>query len=523
MTPQKKFLPARVAFLWMLLIVSAESASAQLTRARANDHRTTAGRMVDGELRVSLEAVKAEWRPRGEDGPVLTAALFAEEGGVPMAPGPMIRVAAGTPVRVTIRNTLDRPMTFGGLGDRGGSPAPGAPASDPAFLRATFMRLEPGESREVRFVPTDAVTSLYRARVLGPRLGRPEPLAFNGAFIVDPAGEPAPPDERILMISAAVLDERPSVKTFINGMSWPFTERLTFTVGDTVRWRVINGGAVAHPMHLHGFYFNVDARGDGGTETVYPEADRPLVVTDLMPGFSTMRMTWVAAEQGNWLFHCHLIRHMGEVQLFDKDHAARAATGQHPEHDMAGLVMGITVRPRPGAVTAELEPARRMDVWTSTRPGVFPEGPAHGFVLQDGATAPGTDAADGIGSTLVLRQGEPTRIVVHNRLPFALSMHWHGLELRSDYDGVGHWSGSPESPRAPIAPGDSRAVLITPPRAGTFMYHTHGEPGHELSQGLYGGFLVLGPTETLDPVRDRLFMLGSRGAVLDAAPAINGQ
>jgi hypothetical protein len=66
-------------------------------------------------------------------------------------------------------------------------------------------------------------------------------------------------------------------------------------------------------------------------------------------------------------------------------------------------------------------------------------------------------------------------------------------------------------------------VLITPPRAGTFMYHTHGEPGHELSQGLYGGFLVLGPNETFDPARDRLFLLSSRGAVRNAPPAINGQ
>ena len=132
---------------------------------------------------------------------------------------------------------------------------------------------------------------------------------------------------------------------------------------------------------------------------------------------------------------------------------------------------------------------------------------------------PAPDAPRGSGTTLVLRQGEPTQIVVHNRLPFPLSMHWHGLELRSVYDGVGDWSGLPQSPRAPIAPGDSRAVLITPPRAGTFMYHTHGEPGHELSQGLYGGFLVLGPNETFDPARDRLFLLASRGATRNAPPA----
>jgi manganese oxidase len=117
----------------------------------------------------------------------------------------------------------------------------------------------------------------------------------------------------------------------------------------------------------------------------------------------------------------------------------------------------------------------------------------------------------------------PTEIVVHNRLDIPLSVHWHGLELRSLYDGVGHWSGEPGSVRPPIPPGESQRVIIEPLRAGTFFYHTHGEPGHELAQGLYGAFLVLEPGESWDRETDRVFMLGSRGARIDAPPAINGR
>ena len=189
---------------------------------------------------------------------------------------------------------------------------------------------------------------------------------------------------------------------------------------------------------------------------------------------------------------------------------------------MAGLVMGISVRPGPGMARAEPAPARRIDLWTGTRPGIHKEGPELGFVIQNGAV-PAADSTRVPGGTLQLREGEPTRIVVHNRLTFPLSLHWHGLELKSAYDGVGGWSGDPASPRQPIAPGDSMAVLITPARAGTFMYHTHGEPGYELAQGLYGGFLVLKRGETRDPVRDRLFMLAARGAVINSPPAINGR
>jgi FtsP/CotA-like multicopper oxidase with cupredoxin domain len=64
---------------------------------------------------------------------------------------------------------------------------------------------------------------------------------------------------------------------------------------------------------------------------------------------------------------------------------------------------------------------------------------------------------------------------------------------------------------------------MTPPRAGTFMYHVHSEPGHQLAQGLYGPFLVLEPGETWDPERDLIFLLGSLGTGIDPPPALNGQ
>ena len=515
-----------------VLVVLASPAAAQLPRAVPNDHRTPAGRLVNGELRISLDAMLAEWRPRGESGPVLKSLTFAESGTAPSVPGPMIRLAAGTPVHVSIRNTLPQPMRISGLGDRDAAPPPGTPPVRP-FMRTTSVVIAPGETRELRFTPTRATTSFYTATRVGPSTERLETSVFQGAYIVDPAGEAPPLGERVMMISTSGTESTPSVKLFVNGLSWPYTERLSYTAGDTVRWRVIStSGAAVHPMHLHGFYFNVEARGNGDVDTMYAPADRPHVVTDRMEGVSTLRMSWVPTEPGNWLFHCHLIRHMGEAQRFNIERAAEtanaarseepAAEHEHPEHEMAGLVMGISVRPRPGMVRAEPAPARRIDLWTGTRPGMHKEGPELGFVIQNGAV-PAADSTRVPGGTLQLREGEPTRIVVHNRLTFPLSLHWHGLELKSAYDGVGGWSGDPASPRQPIAPGDSMAVLITPSRAGTFMYHTHGEPGYELAQGLYGGFLVLKRGETPDPVRDRLFMLAARGAVINSPPAINGR
>jgi manganese oxidase len=519
-----------------------------------NDQRTPAGRLVDGEWHVELEALEAQWRPRGPEGPTVLTPVFAEAGGPPMVPGPLLRFPEGVPVRITVRNRLQRPIEVRGLNDRASAPEPGTPAPPPgvpAFFFAAPLPVAPGDSATVRFTPTREVSSFYFARLVpppgtqAPRLEIPGGIAdegsFMGGFVVDPQGTAPHPDERVFLITRWGSPEEPGSlnptwKMMMNGLSWPHTERLHLTVGDTARWRVINASAAEHPMHLHGFYFRVEATGDTQADTVFAPEDRRDVVTEMMQEYAAVRLSWVPERPGNWLFHCHLIRHMGELQRFQAErvdepddghgHNTGTAEAAAPDHDMdmmAGLIVGITVSPRPGEEEEDPSPARRLDLWTGASAGVFGDLPELGFVLQDGAGPPTPDSVVVPGSPLVLRQGEPTEIVVHNRLDFPLSVHWHGLELRSLYDGVGGWSGNPGSVRPPIPPGSSQRVVIEPVRSGTFFYHTHGEPGHELSQGLYGPFLVLGSGESWDRDRDRVFVLGSRGAELDAPPAVNGQ
>lgn len=526
-----------------------------LAEAVANDQRSPAGRPVGDEWHVVLEAVEATWRPRGPDGPAIVTPAFREVGEAPLVPGPLLRFEAGMPVQVQVTNRLPRTIHVRGLADRTSdrpSPQPGAPA----FLFEAPLVLAPGETQIVRFTPTEAVTSFYFARLVPPAEGPGAPPtmipggiadegAFMGAFVVDAPDTPPHADERVFMITRWGAPDEPGSldttwKMMVNGLSWPYSERLELSVGDTARWRIINASAVDHPMHLHGFFFHVEATGDTQADTVFAGDMEREVVTEIMQEYSTLRLSWTPNEPGNWLFHCHLVRHMGELQRFESersaapgaaasaaDHASHETASHEPaSHDMdgmAGLITGITVHPAPGHVHEDPDPVRRVDLWTGARPGVFGEAPELGFVVQDGSTVPAPDSVLVPGSPLVLTRGEPTEIFVHNRLEIPLSVHWHGLELRSLYDGVGNWSGMPGQVRPPIAPGGFQRVVITPPRAGTFFYHIHGEPGHELSQGLYGPFLVLEPGEALDPERDRVFTLGSRGANLDAAPAINGR
>jgi FtsP/CotA-like multicopper oxidase with cupredoxin domain len=114
------------------------------------------------------------------------------------------------------------------------------------------------------------------------------------------------------------------------------------------------------------------------------------------------------------------------------------------------------------------------------------------------------------GPPLLLTRGETTEITVVNRLSEPTTIHWHGLELESVYDGVAGWSRTGPRIAPLVAPGDSFAVQITPPRAGTFIYHTHMDETDQLAQGLIGPILVLEPGAEYDSERDRVFLIAGQ-------------
>jgi FtsP/CotA-like multicopper oxidase with cupredoxin domain len=73
------------------------------------------------------------------------------------------------------------------------------------------------------------------------------------------------------------------------------------------------------------------------------------------------------------------------------------------------------------------------------------------------------------GPELRIRQGEPVRIVVSNKLGEDTTVHWHGIRLPNAMDGV------PGLTQKPIRSGESFVYEFTPPDAGTFWYHPHAD------------------------------------------------
>jgi FtsP/CotA-like multicopper oxidase with cupredoxin domain len=189
---------------------------------------------------------------------------------------------------------------------------------------------------------------------------------------------------------------------------------------------------------------------------------------------------------------------------------------------MAGLVLGITVSEK--RVSIE-EPRPHKRLWLVAREEVIQGGAAvkRGFVVQPGPE-PSRDGPTVPGPPLILTRGETTSITVVNQMSEPTTVHWHGMELESVYDGVAGWSRTGSRIAPLVAPGESFVVHITPPRAGTFIYHTHMDETDQLIGGMYGPLLVLEPGEVFDPANDRVFVIG--GAVHDGEYShvtINGQ
>jgi FtsP/CotA-like multicopper oxidase with cupredoxin domain len=103
------------------------------------------------------------------------------------------------------------------------------------------------------------------------------------------------------------------------------------------------------------------------------------------------------------------------------------------------------------------------------------------------------------------------------------AIHWHGIEIESYYDGVPGWSGAGKQVTPPIGAGESFVVRITPPRAGTFIYHTHWHDLSQLTNGIYGPLIVLPPGQKFDPASDLsfVFSIGDFGSLQEMA-LING-
>jgi len=494
--------------------------------AAANENRAPAGQLESGVLTLHLVARTVDWQPERDPNRALHVLAFSEVGKEPQIPGPLLRVPQGTEVRISVRNAVD-PATHIGLPPArqrvdGTDSIAGSELSVHGLSAGTakddVLHVPVGETRQLRFRADRPGTFLYwgamSRRALDSRTTGDSQL--TGAIIVDPAGVRPDPGERIFVIT--MLDSFPDpsktppgqdrFKPVINGLSWPHTERFRYARGETVRWRWINGSFSEHPMHLHGFHFRILARGDARSETIYPQHEVQDAVTELMEPGATMRMAWVPTRPGNWLMHCHLRDHVTpspERKPEERAHDLHDVE-RHPLTAMAGLILGITVSDD-GSPASETDQRDQLRLLAREERISGTDRVRRGFLVTDDSPSL-SDRISVPGPPIILSRGRTASIEVVNEMSEPTTVHWHGMELESVYDGVAGWSrrGSRVAPL--LAPGASFRVQMTPPRAGTFIYHTHMDETDQLVAGLYGPLIVLEPGAKFNPALDRVYVIG---------------
>jgi manganese oxidase len=231
-----------------------------------------------------------------------------------------------------------------------------------------------------------------------------------------------------------------------------------------------------------------------------------------------MTMVWVPPG-GKWIFHCHFLIHTSPEMTVADARAAQTMNiaendADHPEMDhaagnhMVGMVLAITVvgdRPKAGA-HGHTRKLRLLVRERSTGDGLSS---GIGCQLQEGHRLVPNEPS-GPGPPLIFERGRPVEITVVNQLRQSTSIHWHGVELESYYDGVPGWGAKDNELTPVIKPGGSFIVRFTPPRAGTFMYHTHLNDEAQLSGGLYGPLIVVESIKKFNANKDFSFVV-SRG------------
>jgi len=102
------------------------------------------------------------------------------------------------------------------------------------------------------------------------------------------------------------------------------------------------------------------------------------------------------------------------------------------------------------------------------------------------------------GPTIEVNEGDHVRFIFKNNLPESTTVHWHGLEIPIEMDGM------PFISQPMVKPGETFIYDFTLHQNGTFFYHSHGA-----MQEMMGmiGFFIIHPKVAHDPPVQKDFAL----------------
>ena len=88
------------------------------------------------------------------------------------------------------------------------------------------------------------------------------------------------------------------------------------------------------------------------------------------------------------------------------------------------------------------------------------------------------------GPLIRATEGDKVKILVKNNLSEPTTIHWHGIQVPNNMDGI------PDETQEPIQPGETFTYEFVAKPAGTYWYHSHYDSDKQISVGLSGAFII---------------------------------
>lgn len=244
---------------------------------------------IEGGVKV-FELTAQELRWETEPGVFVDAMGYNGQ-----VPGPEIRVHPGDRVRIVVRNEMRQPTTLHLHGVTVPNDMDGVPyvTQDPIMPGGFF-------TYEFRVVDPPGFYVYHSHFNSTEQVGK----GLYGAFLVEPRGGFSRLyGERIEVETTMFLGDGPTGYV-LNGKGFPATQPIVARQGDDVLIHLANDGAQIHPMHLHGYHFEVVAE-DGFV------LDEPYMADTLAVAPGQRFDILVRAEYpGVWALHCHILPHV---------------------------------------------------------------------------------------------------------------------------------------------------------------------------------------------------------------------
>jgi manganese oxidase len=105
------------------------------------------------------------------------------------------------------------------------------------------------------------------------------------------------------------------------------------------------------------------------------------------------------------------------------------------------------------------------------------------------------------GPIIRITEGDKVRVNVKNEMQLSTTVHWHGVLVPNNMDGVTFVT------QPPITPGTTFTYEFTARNPGSHMYHSHHDAAEQVTKGMMAAFIIDPQDKSKDPAYDKEYIM----------------